>query len=57
MPNFMERLQILLIGFAKATAPSFKHLPGRLSIPRALEVSMLLIDSEQHLQLLVSVEI
>ena len=34
----MQRPHILLIGFAKMTAPSCKNLPGRLSIPAALEI-------------------
>ena len=36
----MERLHILVTGFAKMTAPSFKNLQGRLSILAALEISM-----------------
>ena len=36
----MERLYILVTGLAKMTAPSFKNLPGRLSVPAALEMSM-----------------
>ena len=38
----MERFHILVIGFAKMTAPSFKNLPERLSIPAALEISIFL---------------
>ena len=34
----MQRPHILLIGFAKMTAPSCKNVPGRLSIPAALEI-------------------
>ena len=34
----MERLHILIIGFAEMTAPTFKI--GRLSITAALEMSM-----------------
>ena len=34
----MERLHILVTGFAKMTALFFKILPGRLSIPAALEM-------------------
>ena len=34
-------LYILVTSFAKMTAPSFKNFPGNLSIPAALEVSML----------------
>ena len=36
--DFMERLRILITGFAKMTAQSSKNLPGRLSIPAALEM-------------------
>ena len=36
----MERLHILVTDFAKMTAPSFKNLPGRLSIHAALEMLM-----------------
>ena len=36
----MERLHISVTGFAKMTAPSFKNLPGRLSTPGALEISI-----------------
>ena len=38
--DFMERLHISVTGFAKMTAPSFKNLPGRLSTPAALEISI-----------------
>ena len=34
----MERLHILVIGFAKIFAPSFKNFPERLSIPAALSI-------------------
>ena len=36
----MERLHILVNGFAKMAVPSFKNLPGRLPIPATLEMSM-----------------
>ena len=36
----MERLHISVIGFAKMTTPSFKNVPGRLSTPAALEISI-----------------
>ena len=36
----MERLHISVTGFAKMTAPSFNNLPGRLSTPAALEISV-----------------
>ena len=36
----MERLHISATGFARMTAPSFKNLPGRLSTPAALEISI-----------------
>ena len=57
VPNFMERLHILVTGFAKMTVPSFKNLPRRLSIPTAVfEISIFfLIVSEQHLQLSISI--
>ena len=53
----MERLHILVTGFAKMTVPSFKNLPRRLSIPTAVfEISIFfLIVSEQHLQLSISI--
>ena len=38
--DFMEKLHISVAGFAKMTAPSFKNLPGRLSAPAALEISI-----------------
>ena len=40
MFDFMERLHISVTGFPKMTAPSFKNLPGRLSTPAALEISI-----------------
>ena len=40
--DFMERLHITVTDFAKMTAPSFKNLPGRLSTPAALEISIFL---------------
>ena len=55
--DFMERLHILVTGFVKMTAPSFRNLPEILSTPAALEISIFLIVSEQYLQLLVSVGI
>ena len=36
----MERLHISVTGFVKMTAPSFKNLPGRLSTPASLEISI-----------------
>ena len=38
--DFMKRLRISVICFAKMTARSFKNLPGRLSIPAALQMSI-----------------
>ena len=38
--DFMERLHILVTGFAKMTASSFKNLPARLSTPAALEITI-----------------
>ena len=38
--DFMDRLHISVTGFAKMTAPSFKNIPGKLSIPAALEISV-----------------
>ena len=38
--NFMERLHILVNGFAKMAVPSFKNLPGRLPIPATWEMPM-----------------
>ena len=36
--DLMERLYSLVTGFAKMTAPSFKNLPERLSIPATLKI-------------------
>ena len=40
IPDFIEMLHILVAGFAKMTAPSFKNHPGKLSIAVTLEMSM-----------------
>ena len=36
----IERLQIPVISLARILAPSFRNLPGRLSMPAAFEVSI-----------------
>ena len=50
-PRFNGKVTNLAIS---VIAPSFKNLPGRLSIPAAWEISVLLIFSEQYIKLLVS---
>ena len=35
----IERLQIPVIGLARTLAPSFRNLPGSLSMPTGIEVS------------------
>ena len=40
IPWEIRGLQISLIGLDKILAPSFRNLPGSLSIPEALEISI-----------------
>ena len=37
---YIERLQISVTGLARTSAPSFRNLPGSLSMPAAFEVSI-----------------